>query len=584
MKLNVLTFLIATLGIYGCSTTHQNGAKTEDPALYRAFRGPAAALEFEKYDQAFEELMTDSDPTAHFMKKFDRLTQFYIFAEDHLQVFDEELDQAYIAARSGKKVSPTIYTKNYAKLLSVRIHMTELREEIAYLYFKLLEYSLNNEPFFTLADFDNVNDAYQKAFDHYKTRRELALKIRGEVYKKILVGLSHDQTDFDPKSLSAEEQIREVALDEVRNLMSTTASQYVADFRKDIKQKGKDLPPEIEEFESIDLDKNYSPYFKTQKDFERFAGSSDFKQVVLEGAKTLILEPEVEASLKLRSKEVYDSLKLNKKGLFRSPNSGSALLYPSMDSHGNITGNTFPEGTWALTYDDGPHGIYTMQDVANLKKQNFKASFFWLAQNVSIYPKIVAQVQSEGFPHNNHSWTHPQLSKMNPTQLHHEIDEAQAKETEIYNANGGKDDPSLKDGPDLTPKFFRAPYGDGANLPRVRQHIVDNKLIHVFWNVDTLDWQDHNPETIKARAVKQIVALKHGVILFHDIHPQSVVASDLLMSWFHDQMKAGQKLRLVTISDIVDEINRVPDKVTGLPFSAGPYSGQTRGTSVPITH
>jgi len=78
-------------------------------------------------------------------------------------------------------------------------------------------------------------------------------------------------------------------------------------------------------------------------------------------------------------------------------------------------------------------------------------------------------------------------------------------------------------------------------------------MLHVFWNVDTLDWQDKNPQSIFNRAVKQMSGTKNnaGVILFHDIHRQTVTASALLM----DHLKKTNA-KVCTVQGIINQINK----------------------------
>ena len=80
-------------------------------------------------------------------------------------------------------------------------------------------------------------------------------------------------------------------------------------------------------------------------------------------------------------------------------------------------------------------------------------------------------------------------------------------------------------------------------------------MVHVYWNVDTLDWQDNDPDSIVARAQKQMKALGHGIVLFHDVHPQSVTASKKLIEWSKTFNGTDQEMRWLTIPQIVDEIN-----------------------------
>ncbi len=240
----------------------------------------------------------------------------------------------------------------------------------------------------------------------------------------------------------------------------------------------------------------------------------------------------------------------------------SLEFYPSTGGSGNVMGLVFPKNVWALTYDDGPHPVHTPAIVKNLNELGIKATFFWLAENVVRYQSVIDLVGENKLPRENHSWSHPQLPKLDDVQLKHEIIESTAVDTKAY---GEK------------PRFFRCPYGAGNSVPRVRQMIADLNMIHVFWNVDTLDWQDKDPDSVKARAQKQMQAAGHGVILFHDIHPQSVIASRKLVEW-SKTLKGADAIRWVTIPEIVDEMNGVtvtnPPAVT--PAPATPASGATK--------
>ena len=134
-------------------------------------------------------------------------------------------------------------------------------------------------------------------------------------------------------------------------------------------------------------------------------------------------------------------------------------------------------------------------------------------------------------------------------------------------------------------EFFRLPYGAGVSVPEIREMIASQNMIHVFWNVDTLDWQDKNPKTIYTRALKQMNALGRGVILFHDIHPQSVIASEMVMGYLKDP---ANNIRTVTLPEIIKEMNdkiKVNDKTPvdakpvakpGIPANAIEHAGDRR--------
>ncbi len=222
----------------------------------------------------------------------------------------------------------------------------------------------------------------------------------------------------------------------------------------------------------------------------------------------------------------------------RTPQSVGAIA-PGLGRSGMMNGFEFKTGRWALTFDDGPHSTYTPQALANLKANDMKATFFWIAQNVSKMPSIVKQAQAAGHTLANHSYTHANLPKLGPGGLRHEIIES----TTVDVQNGYR------------PRFFRCPYGAcGSQTSAVRQKIADLGLVSVTWNVDSLDWQDKNPQSVYERVKKQMAVQKRGIILFHDIHPQSIAASKMLMADF----AAGQKkgiYRTVTIDQAFDELN-----------------------------
>jgi peptidoglycan/xylan/chitin deacetylase (PgdA/CDA1 family) len=234
-----------------------------------------------------------------------------------------------------------------------------------------------------------------------------------------------------------------------------------------------------------------------------------------------------------------DNLQLiDQKG--REPQQADLKYFPSNGTNGNIVGLIFPKNVWALTYDDGPNPTHTPAVVKNLEELGIKATFFWLAQNVIKYPDVVNLVKENGHQLENHSWSHAQLTKQGPEQLKKEIVDSTVVEAKAYGER---------------PKFFRCPYGAGTNVPHIRKIISEQGMIHVFWNVDTLDWQDKDPDSIVERAKKQMIAAGHGVVLFHDVHPQSVIASKKLVEWSKSLKGEENKIRWVTIPEIVKELN-----------------------------
>ena len=215
----------------------------------------------------------------------------------------------------------------------------------------------------------------------------------------------------------------------------------------------------------------------------------------------------------------------------------SDAIYPSAGPNGNITGRGFPARTWSLTYDDGPGGKTTSQVVDNLVARKIPASFFVLAKQVEALPSVAKKIKDSGMEIASHSYTHAQLTKVSASQLEREI---------------GTSKKVIQDKLGVEVKLFRLPYGAGVSVSNVRAKIAEHKMVHVFWNVDTLDWQDKNPQSIFNRTIKQMNASPKnaGVILFHDIHSQSVTASTMLMDYFNKE-----KLKICTVQEVIDQQN-----------------------------
>ena len=98
----------------------------------------------------------------------------------------------------------------------------------------------------------------------------------------------------------------------------------------------------------------------------------------------------------------------------------------------------------AMTFDDGPHPRLTPRLLDMLKARSIRATFFLIGENAAEYPDIVRRIAAEGHEIGNHTWDHPQLTKLNPAALREEIDRTSSTIAEIT----GK-----------LPTVMRPPYG-----------------------------------------------------------------------------------------------------------------------------
>ena len=189
-----------------------------------------------------------------------------------------------------------------------------------------------------------------------------------------------------------------------------------------------------------------------------------------------------------------------------------------------IFGTGLPPKVVALTFDDGPHPIYTAEITAILKQYGAPGTFFEVGNNLGkIGPdgaahlgknaEISRQLLAEGYIVGNHSMTHAQLSKKTGDALKEEI--------------LGNDKLLKAIDPDRPP-LFRFPYG--ARNAEGKEILAKEHLTSVMWNVDSMDWADPIPNSIADRVMREIDKNGRGIVLFHDIHERTVKALPLVMS------------------------------------------------------
>lgn len=220
-------------------------------------------------------------------------------------------------------------------------------------------------------------------------------------------------------------------------------------------------------------------------------------------------------------------------------------FFPNTGPTGNLFGHELPIGTFALTFDDGPSWEWTPQILQELHKNGQRTTFFWLAKNLRSHgmDEIVQMARNDGHTLGNHSYTHADLSKAG-VDIQKEVVESTEVDKEIYG---------------FRPSYFRCPYGSCIykNVASVRKAIADLRMLHVTWSIDSLDWQDKDPASVYKRVIRQVERNGRGIILFHDIHPQSFSASRAVMRYFRDHK---DELKLRTISQIVRELNSLPQQ------------------------
>ena len=163
------------------------------------------------------------------------------------------------------------------------------------------------------------------------------------------------------------------------------------------------------------------------------------------------------------------------------------------------------------------------------------ATFFVQGRWAEAYPATARRIADEGHLVGNHSHHHARSPLFSDRGLREDMDAALDA---IVRATGRDPRP-----------WFRCPFGDGADDPRVLAVIAAAGYRHVGWHVEVEDWEPaRTPEAIAADAVAGI--RQHGdgaVLLLHTWPGGTVEALPLVLQDLHE------RTRFVTV-DALEEV------------------------------
>jgi peptidoglycan/xylan/chitin deacetylase (PgdA/CDA1 family) len=150
-----------------------------------------------------------------------------------------------------------------------------------------------------------------------------------------------------------------------------------------------------------------------------------------------------------------------------------------------------------LTFDDGPNPLWTSEILSILEAYGAHASFFVVGEEAKAWPYLVMREVLDGNTVGDHSWSHPNLTRLSPSAVWAEL----ARDKSLITKLTGK-----------APSLWRPPYGafnlsvfDIGSALAMRMQL---------WGVTTGDWQLPGTSVIVSRVMS---ALRNGlVVLLHD--------------------------------------------------------------------
>jgi len=184
----------------------------------------------------------------------------------------------------------------------------------------------------------------------------------------------------------------------------------------------------------------------------------------------------------------------------------------------------------ALTFDDGPWPESTKQVLDILKKENIKATFFEIGQNLKRNPDLAKRLVAEGHVLGNHTWHH-WYHYLNPQATAFEIE---STSNLIYQTTGVKTN------------LFRPPGGILRN--GVYDYAKNKKYAVIMWSADSVDYSRPPVPRLIHNIMKE--SKPGGIVLMHDgggNRSHTVEALPQIISTFRKQ-----GYRFVTIPELLE--------------------------------
>jgi peptidoglycan/xylan/chitin deacetylase (PgdA/CDA1 family) len=167
-------------------------------------------------------------------------------------------------------------------------------------------------------------------------------------------------------------------------------------------------------------------------------------------------------------------------------------------------GNAYPDKTFLLTFDDGPQAT-TAPTIDALKAGKVNGTFFVLGSNYTAAKAALYDGQCVGW--------HGDVHTPHKTEEHAKVSAAAGKA--------------------LNFKLFRPPYGQ--RTPAVFRVFKELGFQLVLWNLDSQDWSPTmSVPQVEARMETLMLTKRHGIALFHDVHPKAKLVLPRLFARFKD--------------------------------------------------
>ncbi len=212
------------------------------------------------------------------------------------------------------------------------------------------------------------------------------------------------------------------------------------------------------------------------------------------------------------------------------------------------------ENKIALTFDDGPHPVYTKKILDILDKYNVKATFYMVGENIASYPSLAKEIADKGHEIENHSYSHPHFNFLDAESLVNQI----ASDNKLIEEITGK-----------KPKYFRLPYGEDNELDTSSDFeyllmLKNEGLKASEYDIDSKDWTSSSGKQIEDKVINDIEKSNgnYSQILFHDSSVNSIKTIEALPQIIEYLMK--KNIEIVLVSELSQEEKQQNSNVTNI--------------------
>jgi len=183
----------------------------------------------------------------------------------------------------------------------------------------------------------------------------------------------------------------------------------------------------------------------------------------------------------------------------------------------------------ALTFDDGPHQVYTRALLDVLNSMHVHATFFLVGKQVVKYPQLIQLEVMDGDEVGNHTYDHVNLTRIPPSRVGYELD---ACDLAIERATGA-------------PVTFLRPPGGDFN-PTVVKEVARRNYVTALWTCDPGDYAKPGSDYLLQRSIDK---LENGsIVLLHDGMPETMAILPVLIT---EARRRG--FQFVTLSELIHE-------------------------------